>query len=78
MLLLVEFAFVYIWPSITTLMKYHALSQMCGNFATLVPMHAGLLQRSAQESTIQMASLLVYKNTCIFVFKKGSIVSPAY
>ena len=42
-------------------MKYLALSQMCSIFAPLVPMHAGLLQRSVQESTKEMASLLDLK-----------------
>jgi len=52
-------------------MKYLALSQMCSIFASLVPMHAVLLQRSVQESTKKMASLLAFKNACIFVLKEG-------
>jgi len=59
-------------------MKYLALSQMCSIFAPLVPMHAVLLQRSVQESTKEMASLLAFKNACIFVLKEGCNASPEY
>jgi len=61
MLLLVAIHFTLCMYGHNNTMKYLALSQMCSIFAPLVPMHAGLLQRSVQESTKEMASLLALK-----------------